>query len=235
MNIFQKIALSKKIDEKTEVLKTYCMKIDRYYKQNFLYATWVYHLSEDELKALELEKPYGCCYSNISGDPKAKSTFSPSLTKRLYEIQKNTQSRIKSNKNLSVYCTEDSYNYFYRLEYRRIYEKTMDSLQAERCAKQYADELARDLKIEGEKREKLMKPAQEWAETIGAKTVLVFRTNTSQSYIQMMAELRALLIEIEQTNLLVYGKRPNWKNELWFIGKIIDQFKSADYIIERDK
>ena len=51
----------------------------------------------------------------------------------------------------------------------------------------------------------------------------------------MMAELRALLIEIEQTNLLVYGKRPNWKNELWFIGKIIDQFKSADYIIERDK
>ena len=151
------------------------------------------------------------------------------------KYKKNTQSRIKSNKNLSVYCTEDSYNYFYRLEYRRIYEKTMDSLQAERCAKQYADELARDLKIEGEKREKLMKPAQEWAETIGAKTVLVFRTNTSQSYIQMMAELRALLIEIEQTNLLVYGKRPNWKNELWFIGKIIDQFKSADYIIERDK
>lgn len=69
MNVFQKYKLSQQIDEKAEMLESYRARIERFYKENLIASTWVYHLSDKELQSIGLQKPWECVYYKIWGNP----------------------------------------------------------------------------------------------------------------------------------------------------------------------
>lgn len=83
MSIFQKYKLSQQIDEKAEMLESYRKKIERFYKENLIDSTWVYHLSDKELQSIGLKKPWECAYYKITGNP------NPPLNPYLYDFNTN--------------------------------------------------------------------------------------------------------------------------------------------------
>lgn len=83
MNIFKKYKLAQLIDEQAEMLESYRTRIEKFYKENFICSTWVYHLSDKELQSIGLKKPWECAYYKISGDP------NPPLNPYLYVFNAN--------------------------------------------------------------------------------------------------------------------------------------------------
>lgn len=83
MNIFKKYKLAQLIDEKAEMLESYRTRIEKFYKENFICSTWVYHLSDKEFQSIGLKKPWECAYYKISGDP------NPPLNPYLYVFNAN--------------------------------------------------------------------------------------------------------------------------------------------------
>ena len=83
MNIFKKHKLAQLIDEKAEMLESYRTRIEKFYKENLIYSTWVYHLSDKELQSIGLKRPWECAYYKISGNPK------PPLNPYLHDFNTN--------------------------------------------------------------------------------------------------------------------------------------------------
>ena len=188
MNIFKKYKLAQQIDEKAEMLASYQTRIERFYKENLICATWVYHLSDKELQAIGLKKPWECSYLHLWGDPNPLN------------------------------------HNFDKFMYKKIYWGLSPEKMKE--AKEADDEYSRTISV-----------AWNWAKTIGARKVLIFKRNTENQYMSMVHEFANEIIEFVQLNKAVYGqlKDGHWEWLVRFAQNKMDELQNTSYIIVRDK
>lgn len=189
MNIFKKYKLAQQIDEKAEMLASYRTRIERFYKENLICATWVYHLRDKELQAIGLKKPWECSYLNISGNP---------------------------NPPLNPLTTN------FTMFQRRIYYGSLEHIKQARES--------------GDEYDKVMSVAWNWAKTIGAREVLIFKRNTANQYMSMVHEFANEIIEFVQLNKSVYGqlKDSHWEWLIRFAQNKAEELQNTNYIIERE-
>lgn len=200
MNIFQKIKLASKLNDDAEMIKAYHLKIKRWHDSNFYHSTWVYHLKENELKALGYIKPIGCAYLDIAGDP----------SKPECKIIGNTI--IHSNNNIEIpIIAFSSRQLKQEQERRRIYQEEM------------------------ERRRLLMIPARRWAQTVGAKKVMIFKIGTSDQYLQLIEDAKLKVGEFVWLYKQIHGEISDYqiRESVDYIQKRIAEVKETEHFIER--
>ena len=205
MNIFQKIKLASKLNDDAEMIKAYHLKIKRWYEANFYHSTWVYHLKESELKALGYIRPIGCAYLDIVGDPSLQPEY-----KIVNKVGGKTI--IHSNNNIEFPIIAFSLRQLKQeQERRRIYQEDM------------------------EKRRLLMIPARRWAQTVGAKKVMIFKVGTSDQYLQLIEDARLRVGEFVWLYKQIHGEITDYqiRESVDYIQKRIEEVKETEHFIER--
>jgi len=86
-----------------------------------------------------------------------------------------------------------------------------------------------------EKRRLLMIPARRWAQTVGAKKVMIFKVGTSDQYLQLIEDARLRVGEFVWLYKQIHGEITDYqiRESVDYIQKRIEEVKETEHFIER--
>ncbi len=80
-----------------------------------------------------------------------------------------------------------------------------------------------------------MIPARRWAQTVGAKKVMIFKVGTSDQYLQLIEDARLRVGEFVWLYKQIHGEITDYqiRESVDYIQKRIEEVKETEHFIER--